>query len=270
MKKFILLTVISLALASPDLRAKVPAVQQSPSGWFIFFEEKFASSNRAQFMKTQKEAVDMWKIYNPDVSVFAWQNDNNTLYRVIPILSFASIDTLYRKMEQVSKSIKATDYNAGVISGNQSTVTGTVMVWVPELSHHRGMEFSFYPDKPYTEWMFAYLHSGQEEEAEEALQRFRDYYIDKKLDYPWDTFRVLLGNDTPVIIGMFCAESPAALQAKGKRIWEKHGSELEKLWNDVVRNTWKIENKTGWFNQSLSNMPVVASEEIVNSEQSVK
>jgi hypothetical protein len=267
MKQFILLTVISLALASPGVRAKAPVVQQSPPGWFIVFEEKFASSNRAHFMKAQKEAVDLWKIYNPDVSVFAWQNDDNTLYRVIPILSFASIDTLYRKMEQVSEVMKAGSTGGEGRPVSLSTVSGSVMVWVPELSHHPDADFSAYSDKPYTEWMFAYLHSGQEREAEQALQRFRDYYIDKKLDYPWDTFRVVFGNNTPVLIGLFCAESPAALQAKGKRIWDKHGTELEKLWNDVVRHTWKIENKPGWFNPSLSNIPVVSPEEIVESER---
>lgn len=261
MKQYILLAAISLSLATPGLQEQ--AAQESPPGWFIVFEEKFTSANRVQFMKAQKEAIDFWKELHPDVPVFAWQNDTNSFYRVIPILSFASIDTLYQKMEQVSEVT-----NAGPAAREErtvipTTVSGTVMTWVPELSHHQGAEFSEFSGQPYTEWMFAYLLSGHEQEAEEALAKFRDYYIDNRLDYPWYTFRVVFGNDTPVMIGLFRAESPAALQAKGKRIWEKHGGELEKLWADVVRHTWKVENKTGWFSQSLSNIPVVEAEEQV-------
>lgn len=232
----------------------------------MVFEEKVAPGNRAHFMKEQKEIADLWKEHQSNVPVFAWQNDDNTLYRVIPIFSFASIDTLYRKMDQVSEIMKAGSQDMEERTSNRSTVSGAVMMWVPELSHHKKAEFTQYPDQPYTEWMFAYLISGHEEEAEEALKKFRDYYIDKKLDYPWDTFRVLLGNDTPVMIGMFRAESPTALQAKGKRIWDKHGGELGKLWDDVVRHTWKIENKTGWFNQSLSNLPVASPDEQVTEK----
>lgn len=261
MKHIILMVVINMALASPEPQAT--AIQQSPPGWFIVFEEKGAAASPAQFMKAQKEAVDMWKKQNPDIPVFAWQNDDNTLYRVIPILSFASIDTLYRKMEQVSEINKAGGNGEEKSSGNLSTVSGTVMVWVPELSHHPDAEFSHRPDKPYTEWMFAYLLPDHEEKVQEALQRFRDYYIEKKLDYPWDTFRVLLGNNTPVMIGLFRAESPAALQKMGNRIWKKHGEELGSLWNEVMRHTWKVENKTGWFNQSLSNIPAIDPEEKV-------
>jgi hypothetical protein len=261
MMQLIFLAIVSLSLASPIIQT--PATEPASPGWFIVFEEKFAPSGRALFMKAQRESIDLWKMHFPEVPVFAWQNDDNTMYRIIPILSFASIDTLYRKVEQVSEIVKAGKVTSEERPGNQSTVSGTVMMWIPELSHNQSIKFSPYPDKPYSEWMFAYLHSGLEKEAGEALRRFRDYYIDNRLDYPWDTFRVLLGNDTPVMIGLFRAESQAALQLKGKQIWEKHGDELGKLWDDVVRYTWKIESKTGWFNPSLSNLPLVVPAEDV-------
>lgn len=261
MTLFILLTILSSGLLSPVLQE--PAPQQSQPPWFVVFEEKAAQGDRVQFLRAQKKAVDVWQQQIPDVPVFAWQNDDNTLYRVIPILSFASIDTLYRKIKQVSEGIKARSPDVEEQPVFPSAVSGTVMVWVPELSHHLEAEFSLNPDKPFTKWMFVYLLSGQEEAAVEALKNFRDYYVDKKLDYPWDTFRVLLGNETPVIIGMFRAGSPAALQEKGNKIWKKHGDELDALWEEVMRHTWKIENKTGWFNPSLSNMPVTEPEEQV-------
>ncbi|MFW6289347.1 MAG: hypothetical protein ACOC0R_00150 [Mariniphaga sp.] len=226
--------------------------------WFIVFEEKAVRGDRVQFLRKQKKAVDVWKLHHRNVPVFVWQSDDNILYRMIPIRSFASLDTLYRKMEAISKIINADSLGPDEIPASLSTVSGSVMTWMPELSHQQSSEFSEFAAKPYIEWMFVYLISGQEQKAEEALQRFRDYYAQNNLNYPWDTFRVLMGNNTPLLIGRFRAESPAALQAKGKKIWEKHGSELEKLWNNVVQHTWKIENKSGWFNPSLSNLPVAA------------
>ncbi len=263
----ILLTVLSWGFCSPVLQE--PPLQQSPSPWFMMFEEKSAHGDRVQFLRAQKKNIDVWKLQYPDVPVFAWQNDDNTLYRVIPLISFASIDTLYRQMKQVSKSIKARNRYMDEQPGSLPTVSGTVMVWVPELSHRREAKFSLNPDEPFTKWMFVYLLSGQEEAAVEALTNYRDYYADKKLDYPWDTFRVLLGNETPVMIGMFRAGSPSALQTKGNKIWEKHGDELRALWEAVVQHTWKIENKTGWFNSSLSNVPDVEPVEEVAGELQV-
>jgi hypothetical protein len=262
LKQFIVLAVMYLASASTV--PLVLAIQQSPPGWFIVFEEKGTAASPAQFMKAQKEGVVLWKKIFPDVPVFAWQNDDNTLNRVIPIRSFASIDTLYRKMERVSELRKAGSSKEDKNSGNLSTISGFVMMWVPELSHQSDAEFMARPGKPYTEWMFAYLLPGHEQEAAAALANFREYYIKNKLDYPWDTFRVLLGNNTPVMIGIFCAESPSALQAKGNRIWKKHGDELGRLWDEVVRHTWKIESKTGWFSQSLSNIPAIEPHERIS------
>ncbi len=263
MKLFILFVVINLVIATAGFQAVCmtggqAAVTKSSPGWYIVFEEKVASANTALFMKTQREVADLWKRQYPNVTVFSCQNDDNTLYRVIPIYSFASVDTLYRKMEQVSVIMKTGGYGRDEKIKNLSTVTGTVMIWMPELSH-QGKEFSLYSDKPFAEWMFVYLLPDQELEAAEALRRFRDYYAENKLDYPWNTYRVVLGTDTPVLIGMFRDQSPASLQEKGRKIWEKHGTELEKLWGDVVRHTRRIEKKTGWFNPSLSNIPLMES-----------
>jgi hypothetical protein len=261
MKPLIFLVVLSMAVAGRGLLT--PASGQSPPEWFIVFEEKPSFANDAQFMKAQMEAADLWKKHNPLLPLFAFQNSDNSLYRIVPIRSFASIDTLYGKMEQMADIMHAASSGKEETSLNTSTVSGTVMMWMPELSHYLSPEFTRYHNKPYAEWLYAYLHPGHEQEAAEALKKFRDYYINNGLDYPWDAFRVLLGNDTPLLIGLFRAESPSALRTKGNGIWEKHGSELRNLWDDLVRHAWKIETKTGWFKPSLSNIPVVSPEEPV-------
>lgn len=241
--------------------------QQHPP-WFVVFEEKGAPGYTTSFMRSNREAIDVWKDFYPGLPVFTWQNDDNTLYRLVPISNFASLDTLHRQMKQVSKIMKTGSAPDAQSENNPSTISATVMTSVPELSYHSSAEFGPDPGTPYTQWMFIYLVSGKEEEGEQAFRNFRDYYLENSLDYTWHAFRVLLGNNTPLLIGVFCAESPASFQEKEKKIWDKHGGELELLWNQVVRHAWKVEKKTGWFSQSLSNVPAPSpDEEIVNSMQ---
>jgi hypothetical protein len=237
------------------LSAIPAAAQQSSPPWFIVFEETVSPANRVRFMEVQHEAVDLWKKHNLDVPVMAYENDDNALYWVVPIRNFASIDTLFQKMGQLSEKMKAEGYDGDAKFRDLSTISSTVMMWVPELSYHPNDESGNSIEKPYTEWMFAYLLSGHEKEAADAIKKFKAYYIEHEIDYPWETFRVLLGHNTPLLIGMFRGTTPADLDTQNGLIWKEHGAELGKLWGDVTKHAWKIENKSGWYNASLSNRP---------------
>ena len=250
----LLLTGLTLAAVFPT-----PVfAQQSSTPWYIVFEETVSPANRARFMEVQHEAVDLWKKHNLDFPVMAYENDDNAFYWVIPIRNFASIDSLYQKMAMLSERLKAEGYDGDARFRDLSTISTTVMMWDPGLSYHPENDPNYANGKDYTEWMFAYLLSGHEKEAAEALTKFKAYYIQNNIDYSWETFRVLLGHDTPLFIGMFRAESPAALQTLNERIWNEHGAELGKLWGEVAKHSRKIVNKTGWYNPSFSIRPAMA------------
>jgi hypothetical protein len=236
---------------------EVTAQQPAPP-WFIVFEESVSPSNMPRFMEVQTEAVDLWKKHKLDIPVYSYLNDENTFYWVVPITNFASIDTLYQKMGKMSQKLKAEGYDGAAKFRDLSTVSTTVVSWVPEMSYHYSGSLVQDPNKPYVEWMFVHLLSGHEEEAAEALKKFRAYYVDNKLDYSWDAFRVLIGNDAPALIGQFREESQVILSEKNAKIWGQHGSELAKLWAEVSKHAWKIDNKTGRYHAQFSNVPLLA------------
>jgi hypothetical protein len=252
MKQLILLVVLGLVFGT--MVPEVLTAQQSPP-WFVVFEETVSPSNRAQFMKVQKEAVGLWNKYQFDVPVYAYENDDNAIYWVVPIRNFASIDTLYQKMMQLSDKMMDNGYDGAAKFRDLSTVSGSVIMWDPELSYHPNDEFRQTQDEPYIEWMFIYLLSGHEKEFADAVKQYIRFYKKHNIDYPWDTFRVMLGNDTPAMIAMFKSKDPASMRTKDAILHEKHQEEFGKLWNNLILHTRKIENKTGWYRSDLSNLP---------------
>ncbi len=255
MKNFTALILIGLVLTA--LYPNAVIAQQSSPPWFLVFEETVSPANRTRFMEVQQEAVDLWKKHNLDIPIMTYENDDNALYWVTPIRNFASIDTLFQKMGQLSEKLKAEGYDGDAKFRDLSTVSSTVMMWVPELSYHPNGESQNSIEEPYTEWMFAYVLSGHEKEVSDAFKKLITYFKENQVDYPWDTFHVMLGNDTPLIIGVFRGENQSVIHAKRDRMWQEHGAELGKLWGNITKHARKIENKTGWYNPSLSNMPAM-------------
>lgn len=252
MKQVFLMRFALLAFAL--LTSVVLPAQQSSPPWFVVFEEHVSPADRAQFMKVQKEAVELWKTHQLDIPVYAYQNDDNALYWVIPIRNFASIDTLYKKMGEFSEKTKAAGYDGDAKFRDLSTISTTVIRWDPELSYHPNDVFMS-PGKPYMEWMFINLRSGHEKEMADAIKKYIDFYSKNNIDNPWDTFHVMMGNDNPAMIIMFRAESPVTMRTLDAQIYEQHGEELNNLWNNAIMHARKIENKTGWEMPSFSYMP---------------
>lgn len=253
MKRFIFLIVTFLVLS-----ASTPVVlcaQQASPQWFLVMEEFVASSDRQQFMEVQKEAVGLWKKHNLDVSIFAHLTDDNSLYWVVPIRNFASIDTLYQKTKAFSEKAKQEGYDGSEKFRDLSTFSQTVMMWDPELSYHLNDRFGE-PDKNYKEWMFVYLLSGHEEEAAAVIKKYIDFYSKNNIDYPWDTFRVLFGSDSPALIMMTSAKDRVSLHTLEAEIEKQYQEEeLVNMWNEFSSHVRRMENKTGWFSPSLSHFP---------------
>lgn len=251
MKKFAITTIVCLVLTS--LLPFVSHAQNTSPPWFIVFEEHVSPANYEQFMKVQKEAVDLWDKHQMPIDIYAYNNDDDAIYWVVPIRNFASIDTLFSNMMQTMQTMKEEEgYDGNEKFKDLSTMSQTVMMWVPELSYHPNDEFGDNEGKPYREWSFAHLRSGHEEEAAAAIKDIISFFEDNNIDMSWDVFRVLLGDDTPTMITMFSAKDRAEMATRGKTLWENHGSEINQLLENYNRHARKIENKAGWYMADFS------------------
>lgn len=229
--------------------------QQSSPMWVMLFEEHVSPADRSGFMKVQQEAVGLWKKHNLDIMVLAYENDDNDFYWVVPIRNFASIDTLYSKMAVMSEKMKADGYNGAEKFKDLSTISSSVLVYAPELSHRPGRESGQSVEYPYTEWMHCYLRSGHEKEAADAIKKYVGFYEENGEDYSWDTYRVLLGNETPALVMKVSTTNPADLRTREAELMDKYGSDFSMMWNDFAKHLRKTEIKTGWFMPEFSNFP---------------
>jgi hypothetical protein len=242
-------TGLVLALLFPVL-----IVAQEPMR-YIVFEEHVSPSDRSEFMEVQQEAVDLWKKYEMDIPVFCYSTDENSFYWVIPIVNFASVDTMFSKMGKMSEKMKADGYDGNEKFKDLSTVTSSVIMWDPELSFHPNDEYGQTMDKRYIEWTFLYVRSGHEKELADAIKKYIDFYNEKEEDYPWDVFRVVMGESMPGVIFMVRSESPAALHAQEKVLMEKYQSDFGEMWKDLAEHLRDTETKTGWFMPRFSMLP---------------
>jgi hypothetical protein len=251
MKKIGILALLCLMFAS--FIPEVLYAQQSPS-LLVVFEEKVAPCDYPQFIKAQKETVELWKKYQIDVPVYAYQNDEYAFYWVVFLHNFASLDTLFTKFSQISAKLKKDGFDGNAKFRDLSTMSYSVMMWDPELSYHLDDSFIQTMDNRYVEWSFYYLLSGHEQEVADAVKAFARFNREKQIDYSFDTFKVLMGNETPAMIVMMRAENPLSMRTRESNFMDKYGKDFSPMWDQFAIHLRKIENKQGWFIPSFSNI----------------
>ncbi len=230
-------------------------IAQQPFSGFLVFEEHIAPADMPQFDKVQKEAFDLWKKNKFDVPVLGYLTDESSYYWVIPIRSFASIDTLFHKLDLIGVKMEEQGYNNAKKFRDLSSYSSSVMVWDPELSYHPNGVMINSMENRFTIWNFIHLLSGHEKEAADVLKKNREFYEENDLDLSWETFHVMLGEDNPLMIVMVRDKNDALFYNKNSQFWQEHGEKLRELRNNLFQHARKVETKTGWYQERFSNRP---------------
>lgn len=246
MKKIFTLIVICI-LVSGFAMQSTRAQQPVPVN-FVVFEEFVKPADWPAFKEVQQKAVDLWKKHNLDVPVYTYQTDMNSVYWVMPVQNFASLDNLFGKFDALTKKMKDEDgFDAQTAFRDLSTSRGEVIMWSADLSYHPDGQFGQSPNKPYCEWAFCSIKSGHEKEASDAVKKYIEFYKKTGEKYEWDLYVVLLGHEMPMWILMTRAESPLALQQMETDLNKKYSKEFGEMWNAFTKHVNKIDNVTGWF-----------------------
>ena len=251
MKKFVSMALLSLFLVS-FVRFTSDAQQNSPL--VVVLEEKVAPCDMPKFIVAQKETIDLWKKYQMDIPVWAYQNDEYSFYWVFFIKSLASLDTVFTKLNQVNARIMNDGHDLYGKFRDLSTTSFSVMQWVPELSYHFDDSFTQTMDRRYVEWGFYYPLAGHEKEVDGVVKDFVSYNKEHQTNFSFDTFHVILGSEVPSMIIMFRGESPLAMRQRDAAFYEKHGNDFSAAWDKFAIHMRKIENKQGWFIPSFSHL----------------
>uniref|UniRef100_UPI0032162E71 hypothetical protein n=1 Tax=uncultured Draconibacterium sp. TaxID=1573823 RepID=UPI0032162E71 len=247
MNRFTLLIVLCFLFTAFSLQ-QTNAQEATPPENFVVFEEFVSPYDLPAYTKAQEKVIDLWNEYDVEVPVYAYRNDDNAFYWVVPVENFAGMDNLYTTMMGVWKKMKEEgNFDADKEFRDLSTGRQTMIHWSKELSYHPSGEFGQSKEKPFVEWTFCYLRAGHEKEAAEAVKKYKTFYDGIDENYEWDVYSVTIGHDTPCWILMVRAENELALRNLEDDLFKKYSEDFQKMWQDFSQHVRKFENKKGWF-----------------------
>lgn len=226
--------------------------QQAAPVNYVVFEERFSTADMPAFNNVQQETVDLWKKFDLDIPIICYSTDDNAYFWVMPVSSFASIDTIFMKSAAFMKKAQEQEGFDGSGFRDLSTTNFSYISWRPDLSYHFGENTGQNVEEPYVEWSFCYMRQGHEAEATAAIKKFIDFYTQNGINYDWDFFAVTLGYDVPLWIGMNRSTDPIAMRETEKNLDEKYGDDFKNLWAEFAQHVRRIEIKTGWFKPEWS------------------
>lgn len=247
MKKYALLFVFCMLFWG--IKSMVGQTQdEAPPPFYVVFEEFVAPSDLPAFKALQDKAIKLWIKHEMDVPIWAYQNNDNAYYWVIPLNNFAGLDGLYQKMMTFSETLKEKEgFDGDQEFRDLTTGRQLVLSWSNELSYHPAGNYGQTADKSYIEWMFCYLKAGHEKEVAAAAKKYIEFYNSIDESYEWDIYMTMIGYDTPMWIFMTRSKNAIEMRQLEADLWAKYNTELEQLWLDFSKHVRKFENKTGWF-----------------------
>lgn len=243
-KNYLLLLCILLLGLGPSMsnaqEAEIPTM-------FAVYEEFVSPSDMQKFGEVQNEAFELMKDLNFDMTFWAYRTDDNSFYWVLPLQNFGTLDGMFQKMMNFHKQMNDKGFDPDVKFRDLSTMRQSIIYWNQDLSYHPSGQMGQREEMPYCEWTFAYLKTGHEKEAAEAVKKYQEFYDGINESYEWDIYQVMFGHDTPCWILMVRAESELALRQLENDLGEKYQSDFQKMWQNFSQHVRKFENKKGWF-----------------------
>lgn len=239
---FLLMGIVSLQAQ------ETPAMPEN----FLVIEEFVQPADLPSFNKVQQEAIELWKKFEFDVSVYAYSTDVSSFYWVVPIENFAALDQVFAKAGELTAKMKDDGYDASKKFRDLSTSRETIIHWNKDLSYHTNDYAGQTRDNRYCEWTFFYLKAGHYKEMAEAVKKYIEFSKNIEQNWGWDLYTVSMGYDSPCWIVMDRAESPLAMRKLEASLQGNHSDKLAELWGNIQPHLRKMEVVTGWFQPDWS------------------
>ncbi|PTN08011.1 hypothetical protein [Mangrovibacterium marinum] len=223
---------------------------------FVVFEEFVSPADMPAFWEAQKTTSELWQKHELDIPVYAYLNDDDAFYWVMPIENFGSLDAIFTKFHAMFQTMIDEDgFDASSAFRDLYSGRQLVIEHAPDLSHLLADENKPSEEEPFCEWMFCYLKAGHEKEVDQALKNFVDYYTEIGSTYTWDVYKSLFGFETPMYILMVKSEDEVTLRTEEKALRENNKENFEKMWQEFAPHVRKLETKKGWYLPKFSNIP---------------
>jgi hypothetical protein len=251
-----LLALAALALAAaPTLAADAPKAPPM----FVVHVEQAKPSTIAEYEATTKEFASLVKAnhqLSPKFFFNALQGEDFDYVYITPIQSFADLDSITGGFMALGKSLgdKWTDlmHRGGVTSSSYSE--GVYM----EMT-----DASYWPANPrvtrenagYFEVNFYRIMPGMDDQVDAIAAGWKKLYEDHKIASGYTVYRMVLGDDNPVVVVSVPAKDPVDLAQSNAEIQKALGDSVKAQLAKTLAVTRSFETRHYWARPDLSMMP---------------
>ena len=255
-----LLALVVLALAAaPTLAADAPKAPPM----FVVHVEQAKPSTWAQYEATTKEFVSLVKAnhqLSPKFFFNALQGENFDVAFISPINSFADLDSINEGFMAMGKSLgdKWTDLMHRGGATSESYSEGVYMLMT---------DASYWPANPrvtmdnaaYFEVNFYRVTPGMDDQVDAIAAGWKKLYTDHKIASGYNVYKMVFGNDNPMVVVSVPAKDPLDLAQANAEIEKAFGDSIK----DQLAKTWAItrsfERRHYWARPDLSVPPPAMS-----------
>lgn len=222
---------------------------------FFVHEEVVPFNMVDQYEKTSKEIMQLFKDKNLGVSaIYASMRDDDHYYYIVPISSYASIDTIGQAFNEFGKAIMNDDNANKLMDENNDAIDYT-----HEFVLRKSADLSYNPkgsdmnpgDMMFIHWDFYTIKSGKMKEIIELGKKFKDLNMKKGIKTPYDVWFVDLGENSNVLVITTLAKDAADFYQTANKDNETMGHDADDLYKQMTSYTTKFTNLNGHLRPDL-------------------
>jgi len=250
--RIMLLSLFACSLMLNPLDAQKPQKQL----WFQWDDVVYPAKVK-EYVEAAKAVNEFLKEQNYPYPMNAYSSDDFHFYYVMPISSYAAIDTMEMMWAEIFQKVgeeKMAPLGKAFI-GTQESGLNRIYAHRPDLSYEAE---SNYPGENETNFASLYINYpmyGMGMKFEEVCKKWVDLHKSKNTDFSYDIFEVVLGDEAPCYFFVSWSENAATYYAKNIEIWSKINEDGKKLQQEMFSLLRKVDAKHLWYRKDLSYIP---------------
>jgi len=241
--------------------AALPAAAQEPGPpqFLLVHTETIRPPMMDAYVENTKAFVDMVQKHRDVMKTFnaaAFQTDEMEMVYVMPMTSFADMDTLsgeFMAMEQAGGDAWKQLMEQG--AGTTVKADEWVVIRLADASYEAA-EPAVTPEAAKVfRWDFYYLEPGKEADATQLAKDVKALYEQKGLHDSWSVFQAIMGSELPYFVVGTPGTSPADIEARRQAAQAALGdawTKVEQRISSLVRSTRTVY---AWARPDLSIPP---------------
>lgn len=243
------------------MTASLAAAQTAQSKWFVMHQELARPSMLKQYEDTSKEFVATVRQHHdasPMFNFVGFAGDDYVYTYVTRISSFSDVEAIISGFGKLAQAVGEAKW------GDLMVRSGQAMEWMRDSILMEDPSLSYMPAKPrlkpeeerYVHVDLYYVQPGREADADAVAKELAALYRKKNVTDSYRLFKVVMGWDTPLIIVITAAKSPADYEALVAQARQTIGAEGKALFDRAFSLTRRFEMHGGWVRPDLTLEPM--------------